>query len=159
MVDTQTNIATKTYVMTAVTVLALAGAAYAAMGLLGGQRGYQKMYVQCHDGATIEQSAMSTRVTVPGQAPIMQPGAPCQTARHLSRKAEDFCAGRANPNSGKSGVNSYSVSQRCIVQENPSYGYGYGYGYGYNQAAASNVPAKTENTKKKSSKFLKFWKK
>lgn len=66
MMETQTKVASKTYAMVAVTVLAAAGAAYAAMGLLGGQRGYQNLYVQCHDGSTLEHTANVTRMQLAG---------------------------------------------------------------------------------------------
>ncbi len=66
-------------------------------------------------------------MTIEGQQ-FAGPAFDCAPAQVRNHTAEEFCQGRVSPETGKSGVNSMSITGKCLIPQAEEYGYGYGYG-------------------------------
>lgn len=133
-----TKTASKTKVAVTVGVLLAGGAAAFAMLNANVGSGYIAFQATCHDGSWIEadQFRHSSHAIAEGDFQFGYAYLGCQTSDYLRAKAEVFCEGRQNPQTGKTGVNSFKVSGRCELPR--AYGYGYSptppTSYGYNNA-------------------------
>ena len=122
---------TNTKIMVAAGIAVIGGAAFVAMGNLG-QRGYSNYNVECYDGSSARIQNGQYTLAIVGQ-PEYREAIPtlCRTAADWKSSAQSFCTVRSSNVTGKTGVNSFSVSSRCRVPKNYGYGYSFGYGYGY----------------------------
>jgi len=134
MLQTMSQTKTNTNSTTALTVVAVVvGAAGIAMALLPFFRttGYQNFSVQCYDGSFI--TSNNTAGTYQDVAimnnSITFIGFGCQDKNFYTGLSENFCDGKTNTNTGKAGVNSFSISKKCKLISPRPYGYGYGYNY------------------------------
>lgn len=134
MLSTQTKSPTssKTQVAigTGVLLLAVGAAAFALFGLPQDKL-YSSLSVVCHDGSKmIGDQYMETVYRTATATPQAGPGRPCFTSREAQNIAATFCLGARNAITGKTGINTFSVSGRCEqTPQKSNYGYGYGYGY------------------------------
>lgn len=120
---TRVGVSTKTIIATAV-ILAAGGAAYAATTLTN--IGYRTFEASCYDGSYISDDGHLTKMSVGGQT-YVAPSSGCQSSATWNSQAQGFCSFRPAGPRGKRGVNSFSVSNRCRIPQNPGTIYGYGY--------------------------------
>ncbi len=126
---TKSKVSTKTQVKiaTAILLLGAGAAAFAAFGLP--TKLYSTLSVSCQDGSRMsEDQYIQTVYRTTTSSPQVAPGVPCFTNKEAQAIAAAFCQETRNPITGKTGINTLSISGKC---EQPPEKAPYGYGYGY----------------------------
>ncbi len=114
---TKSTSKTKVVAITAV-ALAAAGAAYAGFFSLGS--GYSKYSVECYDGLRMVLDTEGAHIGYRNDLVTSGSGEDCRLKSDVRMMAEDFCLNRRNPETGKSGINSFSASDKCKVSTKTS---------------------------------------
>ncbi|MBP9760697.1 MAG: hypothetical protein KBD15_00450 [Candidatus Magasanikbacteria bacterium] len=139
-----TKTTSKTKIAVTVGVLLAGGAAAFAMLNANVGSGYKNFYVLCHDGSWMVDNEIDGNQaafrggTDPGWGGTTNG---CQPKSFWEESAQSFCQNKRNPETGKVGINTYKLTERCQLPAE-RYGYGYGYrpaptpppSYGYNNA-------------------------
>lgn len=115
----KTKIGTKVGV--AVGLLLASGAAAFAMVNANAGGGYNELSVQCQDGSWMQADpsqyahyAFGDEYKF-GYSYQVDPSLGCQTKAYFMEKANLFCQGKANPVTGKTGINTYKLKGRCAL--------------------------------------------
>ncbi|MBT4153038.1 MAG: hypothetical protein HOE53_00110 [Candidatus Magasanikbacteria bacterium] len=151
------NTKTKAIAITGI-ALAAAGAAYAGFAMRN--NGYSTFSVECHDGSWMNWNAQVQEMGYRGEdAYSAFPGIECRTPNAVKTGARIFCMDKQNPETGKTGINSWSMSGKCQMNQNryrDGYrnGYRFGYNVGYQGQAVEEAPQEKKSVFKKPS-FLK----
>lgn len=125
MLTTKTR--TQTHAITIAAILVGGAGIVLALFPFFSNRGYQNFYTACYDGSYIQSSYIGGEFIdrLEMDRPAAIPGFGCQERDFFAGVAREFCQGHVSEQTGKEGVNTFKVSNRCKVTNPQSYGYGY----------------------------------